>query len=253
VRAAVVFGAGVIAVAMLGLGAFLSSCNAVLGIQEAMLDPDGGTTARSPEASGDDGSAGAALYALNCDNYCSLMSANCGPSAQNGDNTEYLTGEAGVCSTMCKVFESTSEVTTAVHEPATIDSLNCRVWHANAAASDPHTHCPHAGPLGGDLCGNDPCIPFCRMDTDFCTGNNAAYSSYEDCLSACDADGGYAGFPYEISTTDNEVADLGFQSASNTLNCRIYHLQNFLKTGEAIHCTHTSRDGNGVCTSPDGG
>ncbi len=255
-RAAVVFGAGVMAAAILGLGSFLSSCNAVLGIEEAKLDPDAGGALPSPEASGGDGgSTSTASYAVNCVNYCSLITANCGPSSQNGDNTEYLTGDSGICSTMCNEFESTPELTTAAHEPATIDTLNCRVWHANAAASDPHTHCPHAGPLGGTLCGPDPCIPFCRMDTDFCTGPNAAYTSNEDCLAACRPDAGYAGFPYEVSTTDNEVADLSsqFQGGSNTLNCRIYHLQNFLKTGDPLHCTHTSRGGNGVCTSGDGG
>jgi hypothetical protein len=26
-----------------------------------------------------------------------------------------------------------------------------------------------------------------------------------------------------------------------------------LRTGDAVHCTHTSRSGNGVCVSSDGG
>jgi len=234
--------------AILGVGGLLEACNAVLGIDEATQAP---AEAGSPTV--------ASLYAINCDNYCSLMSTYCTASSQ-GDNTEYLGSDGGVCRTLCNDLEVSGEMISPAAEPMETNTLNCRVWHANAArlSMDPHTHCPHAGPLGGTVCDNagDPCEPFCRMDVDFCTGHNAAYTGYDDCLSACrpNADAGYGGYPYEVNVGDPEVSDLAAQfQGSNTLNCRLYHLENFLRTGDAVHCTHTSRTGNGVCVSVDGG
>jgi hypothetical protein len=32
------------------------------------------------------------------------------------------------------------------------NSIACRTYHAGAAAGDPATHCPHAGPTGGGVC-----------------------------------------------------------------------------------------------------
>src|SRR6185437_15862660 len=94
------------------------------------------------------------------------------------------------------------------------------------------------------VCGTDPCDDFCVYAMQVCTGNNAAYASTQDCLQAChpNADAGYAGFPYLMGTDGGDI-----QSAGNTLNCRMYHLENFLFTGDPIHCTHITVDGGGVC------
>ena len=98
------------------------------------------------------------------------------------------------------------------------------------------------------MCGNDPCREFCILDLAFCTGDAAAYTSVEDCVNACAPDaGGYMGYPYNINPNDPEVTDLA--TSGDTLNCRMYHLENFLLTGLAIHCTHTSLSGNGVCVN----
>jgi hypothetical protein len=249
------------------LASLLGGCNAILGIDSATLDPEAGapaseagTPANEAGGSGSD----ANLYALTCANYCALMAQYCGPSAQ-GDNTEYLqsslTPGTDVCPQFCQVFEVSGEVLVPATEPSDTNTLNCRVWHANAARQgSAHVHCAHAGPLGGDVCddnNDDPCTSFCALDLALCTGSNQAYANKDDCLSACrpNPDAGYAGFPYVLSTTDPEVTDLApvFQSGSNTLNCRMYHLENFVRTGEAMHCSHTSRSGGGVCVSIDGG
>jgi hypothetical protein len=239
---------------VLAVGSFLPACNALLGISPASLAPDSGA--------GDGGVSKLSSYAVDCNNYCQLMAQNCTVTA-TGSNLEYLQApdDAGrVCMSMCNEFEVTAETTTAAVEPSAANTLNCRVWHANAAGlGDPHLHCPHSGPLGGNLCANggDPCEPFCRMDVDFCTGDAAAYASLDDCLVACrpNPDAGTSGFPYRVSVLDPEVTDLAvqFQSASNTLNCRLYHLENFLRTGDPVHCTHTTKSGGGVCMSADGG
>jgi hypothetical protein len=226
-------------VSAFALAAAQFGCNSILGIDAASGIPEGGTS-----------------YVVSCSNYCNLMQSVCNSSQalSEGDNTEYLSSD--VCMQICGQFDVSSQKITASVDPNPEDSLNCRVWHANAALQiDPHTHCPHAGPLGGRLCdtNSDPCPTFCHLDLQFCTGQNQAYASYQDCLDACEPDAGYTGYVYELNTSDNEVTDLASYEMTDTLNCRMYHLENFLFTQQSIHCSHTSLSGNGVCvgTPPD--
>jgi hypothetical protein len=225
----------------------LARCNAVLGIERAsLLDAGAETAPGAPNT-----------YAVNCTNYCTLMAANCKATSQ-GDDTEYQVSDAGICEIMCNVRDNLGDtmISADTVQPHA-DSLSCRVWHANAAASGSHVHCPHAGPLGGMKCDDDNyddgCIPFCTLDLSICTGQAAAYASYGDCLNACRKDGGYPGFQYRVDSLDPEVSDLAtqFQNTGNTLNCRLYHLQNYLRTHLAVHCTHTAQSGGGVCVDND--
>jgi len=243
--------------ATVGLGGLVLACNSVLGIHEASLAPaDAGAEAQasSDGRAGDDAAIDALVsYALDCDSYCAVMAANCQASALQ-DDTEYLS--TGVCKQMCALFESIATPGGVVDpnaEPAHADTLNCRVWHANAAPHSPHTHCPHSGPLGGDLCDDTQvgghCKAFCTLNVALCAGDAAAYANFDDCLNACLPDaGGYLGFPYQVAPTDREVRDL--QTGGNTLNCRMYHLKNYLFTNLAVHCSHTTQSGNGVCSGP---
>jgi hypothetical protein len=215
------------------LWAGLAACNSVLGISAAQPEPgDAASTANS--------------YTLSCANYCDLMAANCVASGTQ-DNTEYLSQT--VCSQICPQFESTpvpgNVVPENVSSPPMTPDLDCRIWHANAAGLDPHTHCPHAGPLGGKMCGSDPCVEFCALDLAFCQGDAAAYPSLSNCMSACEPDGGYAGYNYMNDPANFEVSDLDM--SGDTLNCRMYHLENFIYTGDPVHCMHSSQSGGGVC------
>lgn len=217
------------------------ACNSILGIGAAQPEPDGGGVEVNP-------------YTLSCDNYCSVIGANCARSPTE-DDTEYLS--TAVCASICPQMERVPTDSGIVDpsEPTPMtNTLNCRIWHANAAqggAAEAHTHCPHAGPLGGNMCGGDPCLDFCDLDLAFCTGDAAAYGSVDECLNDCrpdaGADGGYPGYPYNVNANDPEVADLA--TAGNSLNCRMYHLENFLFTGLPVHCSHTSLSGNGICTN----
>jgi hypothetical protein len=228
---------------LVGLAGALFACNSVLGINEA-----------SPEPAE---SGGGNSYTLDCNTYCNVSGNNCKQSSTQ-DDREYLSPD--VCATLCPLFERvpTASGTVDPNEPTpTTDTLNCRIWHANAAQGGPteaHTHCPHSGPLGGKMCGSTPCQDFCNLDLAFCTGDAAAYGSLAECVNACEPDGGspdaggYAGFPYNVNPADPEVSDLAV--SGNTLNCRMYHLENFLFTGLALHCSHTSQSGGGVCVGP---
>ena len=201
----------VVAGAMLG-------CNGLLGIGPASLEgDDGGTTVT-------------ATRGLTCPYYCQTIVQNCTQA-----NAEFLGSEdpTTLCMTMCPVFDVGSSIA-ATND----DTLGCRVYYAEQAASDPATNCRFAGVMGGGRCGTDSCQLFCSLDVNYCTTallspNATPYTSQADCLSSC-SDGGY---PY----LTQDAGDL--LEGSNTLNCRFWHLENANGSTSAgqYHCPHTEK------------
>ena len=249
--------------------AALLACNAVLGIDTAQpLLAEAGTRdvgvmqdvgdAGVPQDAGDAGvsqdagDAGVSLDAdLNCANYCALMAAEC-----TGSAAEYFATNPEVCQSICPHFRSFNSPPYTIDDSLVIplgmaddpsqsdaaaDSLNCRLWHVNFAISQsaPILHCPHAGPLGGYKCGIDPCATFCEIEVAACK-DVPQYDSGADCLNACRADAGYAGFPYLAGQEGGVATVMG----GNTLDCRMYHVEAALKNdpneGPAFHCPHTA-------------
>lgn len=211
---------------ILGLAAFagaagaLVACNAILGIDSATPEPDAGDGGGN---GGDGGGGGSdAGQPLTCDEYCKVITANC-----SGPNAEYLTPD--ICKSMCPVFELGKGIADSLD-----NTLGCRLWHANAAAAAPQIHCRHAGPLGGEHCG-DQCEAFCDLDTTYCSGTNTAYDGgFPGCKGVCNPNNGY----------DYIIADAGdlTLASGNTLNCRLWHLESaYASTGAAmVHCPHTA-------------
>lgn len=197
-------------------GAVLLACNAVLGIERATLDD-----------------AGASVDPLTCANYCAVIMQNC-----KQGNLEYLSND--VCLKMCSYFPK-GQLYPQSSEPDNIDSLGCRLWHANTAATHPEVHCRHAGPLGADLCGG-PCGPFCGLDWHFCTddnGINVYAGQVMGCQRACSGDGGMA---YAEDSGDLAYSDLAPMGTGDTLNCRLWHLETAMGTNAATtHCPHTGQ------------
>lgn len=146
-----------------------------------------------------------------CATYCATITANCtGASEQYADEAE--------CLAFCD--------DNAVHwtEGGTVadsgdHSLACREFHAGAANDD--SHCEHAGPTGGAVCG-DLCEVYCHAMTTYCT---ASYADYAACETAC------AAFP-----TDGNVND----PAGDTVQCRIYHAG--FAVNDQAHCDHADAD-----------
>ncbi len=161
-----------------------------------------------------------------CAAYCSLVNQACtGAAAQYIDDAS--------CMAICAVFAPGAAGDTSG------DSLACRASHA-MQASGGSVDCAAAGPLGGGVCGADPCAAFCELDLAFCTGAQAAYGDAGACAGAC------AAFPGQ------EDAGVGAMNG-NTLSCRLYYLERS-STGPvaAVNYCHDTAATSSLC-SPDGG
>lgn len=74
-----------------------------------------------------------------CDAYCALMSRVC-PTYFGS----ILGNDLGTCKATCSQLPDLGEYSTAI---VSGNSVQCRIYHVNAAAKDPATHCPHAAGL----------------------------------------------------------------------------------------------------------
>lgn len=200
--------------------AALVGCNGILGIEEATVDLNVGRDAGG--AASDAGSDSAAPPTDTCQLYCGKMQRNCVQT-----NEQYIS--EAVCLAMCPKFESGSQGATEGN------NLACRISHADLAATDPATHCPHAGPIGFGTCGAS-CDGFCLLTMSLCrTTSPAPYTDEQDCRAKCTA-GANGPFKFTPGTA------IGFTTSGNTLNCRVYHLESAYDTragAKEEHCPHT--------------
>ena len=208
-----------------GAIAILAGCNAVLGIDEAKLEPSVGA-----------GDAAVEGGPASCPGYCATIMKNC-----TGDNQEYTRIET--CVAMCQHLEP------GLPGDISHDSLECRNYHAGAATGDPKFHCRHAGPTGGGHCGTDVCAPYCLLDIALCGGMATPpfAGGEQGCHNEC------AKFLY----LQSDAGDLTLTEKSDTLNCRVYHLEAAYDptnpTAATTHCPHTATI-SATCSVPtDGG
>jgi hypothetical protein len=182
----------------------------------------GDSTQATPDAStGPDAAA-----APTCAAYCTAIAANCTTVPQ----FPAATVSTDLCMATCAKFPPG----TAADRSG--NTLGCRAYHATAAAgsaANATTHCPHAGPTGGEVCGM-ACESFCSTVLASCTGVNAQYGGdMTTCMTAC---GGYAKTrPFSPSAT-----------GGNDFACRMYHAT-AAAANAGTHCKHTAADGGGVC------
>ncbi|MCU1277735.1 MAG: hypothetical protein JWM53_1281 [bacterium] len=150
-----------------------------------------------------------------CAAYCAKVQMNC-TTGDGGGNVQYAS-----------VSECTNYCTTAAGWPAGAtgdqmgNTIGCRLYHAGAAAADPVTHCPHAGPTGGGLCGS-LCENYCQLMAKNCTGANAVYDA-ATCASKC-----------------GMIPNTGMVNAmsGDSVQCRIYHLS-AAAADPVLHCPHS--------------
>jgi len=168
----------------------------------------------------------ATTYAVlpDCASYCGNITVNC-----VGVNKQYT--DSATCMLVCAALPlglSAGETSG--------NTIGCRQYHTGAAAADATTHCIHAGPSGGGVCGGATtslCEAYCNITKKACVGAAAIFSLDPVCMAACAA--------FNMSGT---IAD----TAGNTAFCHLYHAGAAL-ADPATHCAHASPSGNGVCGS----
>jgi hypothetical protein len=136
-----------------------------------------------------------------CADYCAKVQMNC-TAVDGGSNAQYPSTTA--CETYCSMVAAWPAGVTGA---TTGNTVACRSYHAGAAAADPVTHCPHAGPTGGMMCGT-LCENYCYLMAKNCTGANAVYDP-ATCATKC------ATIP---------TGGLANDTSGNTVQCRITYL-----------------------------
>jgi hypothetical protein len=104
---------------------------------------------------------------LDCTSYCSAITARC-----TGVNQQY--GSLATCMSSCQYFSVGATTDT------TGNTLGCRVSHVELAQAARSTHCVHAGPSGGGVCGQ-PCEGFCAIAVAACPGVHTVGQCPTDC------------------------------------------------------------------------
>ncbi|MCB9506628.1 MAG: hypothetical protein H6697_03045 [Myxococcales bacterium] len=168
----------------------------------------------------------AACYPPTCAGYCTAVTSAC-----TDDNAQY--DDASACIDYC---EGAGMFPVGVLGDTDGNSIGCRLYHAGVAggsATAADTHCDHAGPSGGDMCGSW-CENYCALALNNCTDDNELFADEEACMTAC------AEFSDEGAVGD---------TSGDSVQCRIQHLGLAGAGGEAaaMHCMHGSVSGGGVC------
>jgi hypothetical protein len=207
------------------VAAALVGCNGLLGIGAASMAEDAG-----------EGGPVMPARSLTCAYYCATIVQNCSQQYAEFVGSEDATS---LCMAMCPALDQGSSIS-----PSNDDTLGCRTYYAEQAATDPATNCRIAGLLGGGTCGKDPCQLFCELDVQYCASVGASvYTGLNDCTSDCEAasDGG-GGYPYLVPPPpDSGCPAYDLLDCTNTLNCRFWHLQNAYGSSAngTFHCPHT--------------
>lgn len=152
-----------------------------------------------------------------CSGYCNKITANCTTT-----HAQYT--DAAACTTYC--------MTNAGFPPGmpgdqSGNTIACRAYHSNAAAADPTTHCPHAGPSGGNVCGTW-CENYCYLALRNCTGANQIFTDMNQCTTQC------------MGFSATQLAGMPSATSGDTIQCRIYHLgvAGTDATSATTHCPH---------------
>lgn len=147
--------------------------------------------------------------AQTCADYCAVNEKTC-----TGEHKVY--DNAAQCRAACKAFEAGD---LAVEIPPG-NNIVCRKYHSYNAAvySAPDMHCPHAGPGGAGVCGDD-CESLCQLLEQGCASEyQEKYAgSGSRCRTECDAarkaDPMYKDSPYSVTNAKR----------GHPFSCRLYN------------------------------
>lgn len=153
-----------------------------------------------------------------CTDYCAAIMAACTDANAQFEDAEQ-------CEANCLL----SGMPTGAAGDTDGNSIGCRATHAALAATDPATHCAHAGASGGNTCGTW-CENYCAYTGESCS---TLYADDAACMTACAAfdDTG----PVNARTGDS-------------VQCRI--TLGALAAADDTACAHAAEDGGAVCRDP---
>ena len=156
-------------------GCPVSALLAALVVASAALASCGDVAVASDPAGSD--AIAASTGAVTTAEYCELVTRVCGTA---GANAQYRSVSA--CLSLVDV---SAGLPVGTREDNSGNSIACRLLHAGVAQQEsPETHCPHAGPSGGDVCGSW-CDNYCHVALRNCRGADAQFTSESDCLESC--------------------------------------------------------------------
>jgi hypothetical protein len=150
-----------------------------------------------------------------CNTYCSTIQSNC-----TGSNAQFASMDT--CLATCATLPL------GMDADMVGNSVGCRTYHGTAAKFDPDTHCIHAGPSGGGVCG-DYCESFCAIVPKVCLG---LYPTSKECMFECSQFPNAE--PYDASDTSGD-----------SFACRLYHAT-IASVDPATHCSHVN-EASPVC------
>jgi hypothetical protein len=142
-----------------------------------------------------------------CTTYCSTIQSNC-----TGSNAQF--------SSMDTCLATCATLPLGMNADLVGNSVGCRTYHGTAAQMDPDTHCIHAGPSGGGVCG-DYCESFCAIVPKLCP---SLYPTTKECMFECSQLPNAE--PYDASDTSGD-----------SFACRLYHAT-IASVDPATHCPH---------------
>lgn len=113
-----------------------------------------------------------------CEQYCDQAEAAC-------------TGTNEIFASRSACLQACGDISDGGQEGDTKgDSLQCRIYHLEAAELDPLLHCAHGSPDGGGVCVDEPsaCDRYCALINEKCSLEaTVQYESTRACLNACAA------------------------------------------------------------------
>jgi hypothetical protein len=180
----------------------------------------GPADAAKHDAPGTDAPPDGASSSMACMTYCNSIQTTC-----VGGNAQYDFGSVGTdgsCVGACL------DLPAGVAGAASGNSLACRVTHTQLAMTDPDTHCVHAGPSGGDMCGTT-CEGFCSIASMACPTQWPAATCAATCATVPSAP------PYDRSITTGD-----------TIECRL-HYAVLATVDAATNCPETSPTNSTMC------
>jgi hypothetical protein len=143
---------------LIGVSAFLTAALALGSLAGCKTDGDDPSIINVPGMGGTGGMGTPMPSSASCRTYCSDITTNCQAAlSQYKDEAD------------CLAYCNGANWPAGNAADQSGNSIACRLYHSDAAKGDPAIHCAHAGPAGGDVCGQidtrtDPPTAYVRVD-----------------------------------------------------------------------------------------